>query len=369
VPDRYEFVVVGGGLLGLSAARALAKRGREVVVLEQAEIGHPGAGSKGSCRIFRFGYGDPGYVTAVRQARGLWGELEADCGEQLLFPTPQLTFGPRLAAVREAMRTAGTACELLPAAEVAARFPGIVVGGQALLEPDSCVTAADRALRVTAAAAGDIRTGVRVSSLADDGRRVTVRTEGRELTARVAIVCAGPWTSGLLATAGVVMPAVPTLEQVAYLAPVRKPPPDMPIFLCYGRQSPYGLPVPGSPWYKVGIHPSGPPVDPDHQQHAADGVLSERIANLARRFLPGHDPRPEAVERCCYDNSPDEDFVVDRIGNVVVGSGTSGHGFKFGPLLGEWLACLAAGDLSRLPGSRFALARLSSASGPRARAW
>jgi glycine/D-amino acid oxidase-like deaminating enzyme len=50
------------------------------------------------------------------------------------------------------------------------------------------------------------------------------------------------------------------------------------------------------------------------------------------------------VERCVYDNTPDEDFILDRIGNVVVGCGTSGHGFKFGPLLGEWLAALAAGE-------------------------
>jgi sarcosine oxidase len=48
-------------------------------------------------------------------------------------------------------------------------------------------------------------------------------------------------------------------------------------------------------------------------------------------------------ERCIYDNTPDEDFIIDRIGNVVIGCGTSGHGFKFGPLLGEWLACLATG--------------------------
>jgi sarcosine oxidase len=63
------------------------------------------------------------------------------------------------------------------------------------------------------------------------------------------------------------------------------------------------------------------------------------------------------TERCVYDNSPDEDFIVDRVGRVVIGSGTSGHGFKFGPLLGEWLADLATGQDAD-PAARFSLGRL-----------
>jgi len=361
--DQREFVVVGAGLLGLSAARALARRGRDVVVLEQAEVGHETAGSKGSCRIFRFGYGDPAYVTAVRRARALWSELEAECGQQLLFPTPQLTFGDQLTAVHQAMQAAGAPCELLPAAKAAARFPGVRAGGPVLLEPESCVTAADRALQALAAAVPQIRTAVRVTGLADDGRRVTVRTDAGPLSARAAIICAGPWTSGLLAGLGVTVPAVPTLEQVAYLVPAAglvpagEPDPGLPIFIRYGRQSPYGLPVPGSSLYKIGIHPSGPPVDPGCQDQGADPALAQRLALVARQYLPGLDPRPVRTERCVYDNSPDEDFIVDRIGNVVVGAGTSGHGFKFGPLFGEWLACLATGEQDQLPGPRFALAR------------
>ncbi|MGA3150902.1 MAG: FAD-dependent oxidoreductase [Streptosporangiaceae bacterium] len=363
-----DVVVVGAGLLGLAAARALARRGREVVVLEQAEIGHEGAGSKGSCRIFRLGYADPGYVEAARLARELWHSLETEASTRILHPTPQLTFGPDLTAVHEAMLLAGAPCELVPASEAARMFPAVAANGPALLEPQSCVIAADRALAALAAPIPDIgtapqvRTGVRVTGVADDGRLVTVHTSQGPLAASTAVVCAGPWSGQLLAGLDVSLPAAPTLEQVAYLdlggtaagqtaadgtppagtPPAGTPPDGMPIFIRHGDPSPYGLPVPGTSLYKIGIHASGPPADPDGQDQSADQELSARLAAVARQYLPGLDPRPVRTERCVYDNTPDEDFVIDRIGNVVIGCGTSGHGFKFGPLIGEWLADLAA---------------------------
>ena len=106
---------------------------------------------------------------------------------------------------------------------------------------------------------------------------------------------------------------------------------------------PYGLPVPGTNRYKFGIHFGGPTIDPDDQQQVEDAGLTRQIQGAAAEFLPGYDPVPVSVERCIYDNSPDTNFIIDRIGNVVIGCGTSGHGFKFGPLIGEWLAELAIG--------------------------
>jgi len=342
--DRCDVVVVGAGLLGLSAARALTRRGTEVIVLEQAQVGHEGGGSKGSCRIFRLGYPDAGDVALARQAREPWTELEHECGQRLLHPAPQLTFGPGLAEVRSAMEQAGAPCELLPASEAAARFPQLETGGPALLEPESCVISADAALAALAAGVPGIRAGPGVTGIADDGRSVTVRTAEGTVTAGAAVVCAGPWTGGLLSPAGISVPSAATLEQVGYLAlAAAAPGPGMPIFIGHGGDEPYGLPVPGSPLYKIGLHHSGPPADPSGQDRGPDPGLSARLTGLARRYLPGLNPELVRTERCVYDNSPDEGFIVDRVGRIVIGCGTSGHGFKFGPLLGGWLADLAAG--------------------------
>jgi len=357
---QCDVAVVGAGLLGLASARALTRRGLTVILLEQAEIGHDGSGSKGSCRIFRLGYDDPAWVSMAMRAREPWAELENECGRRLLEPTPHLTFGDQLDDVRAAMRAAGAAHEMLPAAEVAARFPGVAAGGPALLEPQSCVIRADAALQALAAAGPDIRTGVTVTGIADDGRRVTVRTTSGSVTAGAVVVCAGPWTGALLAGSGIAVPSTPTMEQVGYLAAAAGPGQGLPIFICHGPPEPYGLPVPDAPLYKIGFHHSGPVTDPDRQEQDPDPGLTERLASLARRYLPGLASDLVRTERCVYDNSPDEDFVVDRAGRVVIGSGTSGHGFKFGPLLGEWLADLATGQGDGPP-ARFSLARFGAA--------
>ena len=127
----------------------------------------------------------------------------------------------------------------------------------------------------------------------------------------------------------------------------------------------YGLPVPArgvhAAAYKVSHHTPGSPLERYDPAGAAplddDPVLLGVLVDAVRRLLPALDPGPVATERCIYDNSADTDFVLDRVGDVVVGCGTSGHGFKFGPLLGELLADLADGIEPRVDLSPFRLDR------------
>lgn len=322
---RADVVIVGGGLLGLSCAYALRDR-REVVLLERETFGHARGGSHGPTRIFRLGYADPAYVAMAQQAAERWRALEDATGAQLLRPTPQLTFGVGREAVFTALEAAGAPVERISAGAIEARFPAFAGRGDAVLEPASAVIAADLTLEVLRAHAGaELREHVRVENV-DEHR---VETGDEVIEARAVVVCAGPWTRYLVPR----IPTTTTLEHVGYLRTGA----GLPIFIDFTEPAVYGLPTPGSDLYKIAVHHGGVEIDPDAPFVPAAGAV-EALRGAIARWLP-HAELVQ-VDVCPYDNTPDERFVVERIDGIVVGAGTSGHAFKFGPLLGERLAQL-----------------------------
>ena len=95
-----------------------------------------------------------------------------------------------------------------------------------------------------------------------------------------------------------------------------------------------------------GARPIGSDVDADARSFDPDPERLERLAGWAsRRFLPLEEARPP--ETCLYTNTPDGEFVLDRLGPIVVGSPCSGHGFKFAPLIAKILADMATGSPRR----------------------
>jgi sarcosine oxidase len=375
--------VIGAGLLGLSAAWSLSRRGWSVDVLEAAGgRGHPLAGSKGDARIFRLGYPQPHYVAMASAARTLWRELEAQSGRALLHITGQLSFGDDQAVEALAASLAGheDAVERMTRDEAAARFPGVALPGPSLFEPQSGVLAAGECLSALIDIGRfEVQARATVTRLDDDGSGVTVHCAGeRSIRTDLVVDCAGPNALRLIGDRAHPVGAAPSLPQVAYFAaaPSRAVDPTrLPVFIEWSESMVYGLPVfgPGAHagTFKVSHHTPGPTlVDydpstaPTPDLDADDATHLQTLADAVRRLLPGLDPEPVATERCVYDNTPDSDFVLDRVGNVVVGCGTSGHGFKFGPLLGELLADLADGTAPRFDLSPFRIDRISPRSSP-----
>ncbi len=80
------------------------------------------------------------------------------------------------------------------------------------------------------------------------------------------------------------------------------------------------------------------------------------MVEYVKRWLPGLDPVPGSEATCLYTSTPNEDFVIDRAGSLVVCSPCSGHGAKFAPLIGELTADLVTSPETAPIPARFRLA-------------
>ena len=266
----------------------------------------------------------------AQRAAELWRALEVDAAAQLLHPTPQLTFGPGADAVFAALVAAGAPATRISADAIAEEFPVFAGRGPAVLETASAVIAADRTLAALRASAGaEVREHAPVVAVDAHG----VETANEVIEAQAVVVCAGPWSRSLLGG----IPTTTTLEHVGYVRAGA----GLPIFVDFTEPAVYGLPTPGSDLYKIAVHHGGPPIDPD-RAFVADPAAVDALQRAIAHWLPGAEL--VEVDVCPYDNTVDEDFIVERVDGIVVGAGTSGHGFKFGPLLGEQLAQLVLDD-------------------------
>lgn len=338
-----DVAVVGAGVMGSATARALARQGREVLLVEQFEVGHTRGSSHGRSRIFRFSYHEPRYVRMAQEALRLWRELEAEAGEQILTVTGGLDVGPGADSHASAMDACGVPFERLDAEDRTRRFPHIDLADQAtvLYQADSGVVAADRAVAAFVAGArragAELHEGLRVRRLVRDGEAAVLETDGEEIRARTAVITAGGWARGLLRGVGVDIPTRPTRETVAYF----RVPEDQtyPTLVDWGSPAVYSLPSPGQ-GIKAGQHIAGPETDPDQEGQVSEESVAVLRQWIAERY-PEADPEPHLAETCIYTNTPDESFILERHGPFVVGSPCSGHGFKFAPLIGVRLATLA----------------------------
>jgi sarcosine oxidase len=353
---RYDAIVVGAGAMGSATAWQLARRGCSVLLLEQFEPGHARGSSHGPTRIFRLAYRDRRYLRLALEALPLWRELEAEAGETLLEQDGQLDHGApeAIGAIASNLRAAGRACEELSPAAARERWPGMRFDRSVVFSPEGgrCYAQATvRALlRLCAARGVDVRFGARVARVVPDGEGAHVTAPDGEYHARAVVVAAGGWVRKLVGSGARGLPELRvTREQPAHFA-LRDASLCYPAFIHHVHAgvpahlgfATYGLSTPEL-GVKVGEHGIGIVVDPDEAGPGPDPTRLERLSRYVAEWLPGLDPRPVESTPCLYTSTPDEHFVLDRRGPIVVCSACSGHGFKFTPVIGRIAADLALG--------------------------
>jgi monomeric sarcosine oxidase len=350
---HVEVAVIGAGLMGAATANELTRRRVSVALIEAHEPGHRHGSSHGSSRIVRRAYTDPFYLELTRRAFAAWDRTQDDLGVELIRYTGGVDHGSARDPAGLALLLAAhdVACELLSADEAAARWPGMRFDGPVLFHPQAGVLDADAAVAAWVGATqrrgGALVTGTRVRAVRSDGSGVLVETDGPAVAADRVVVAAGAWLPDLDLPADIGLPPLQITQQQVFHFAHRDPEAAWPTFVRKAETQLFGLPS-GSDGgeasaYKVAEHSGGTPTTATDRDGVIDPASRERVVDYVRELLPGLDPDPVAEQSCLYTWTDDEDFVIDRVGPVVILSPCSGHGAKFAALVGELAADLALG--------------------------
>lgn len=353
-------VVVGAGVFGSSVAYRLTRQGWRVTLVERYTPGHVRAASGDESRLIRFAHGaDRWYTRSAWRARDLWRELEQESGVQVLVESGLLWLARSESGwesdSEEALTAEGIPCERITPAEASRFFPSFDPRGLAfvLYEPQAGILRARDAVRaiVTQAVARGATLVSGEATPAGGG----VEVGGERLDADAVVWACGAWLPSIFPE---LVKLRITKQDVFYFgADAGWQSPPVPGWVDY-EGALYGLGDVDGRGVKVAPDREGPELDPDsdsrlpspERESEARSCLAERFPALAAAPLVG-------ARVCPYALTPDTHFVIaphpdhDRV--WLLGGG-SGHGFKHGPALGEYVAALLDGE--QRPEGRFGLA-------------
>lgn len=376
-PEASDVLVLGGGLVGCSAAYFLRRRGRSVTLLERELVGRQASGTNfGNVRR-------QGRVLAqlplAHRARAVWGRIEAEIGEPLEFaPLGHLRVcyteaqAAKIAQYADEVRPLGLALEMLGAEALRRRYgffgPGIVAGS---LSPED--GHANPRLAGPAFARAAVRAGARIVEHAEvarveydgrSGRGFTAHTtDGRAYRGEQLLLACGAWSAPIAASLGEAVPLQARGPQMGVTEP-----------LPYGIGPSIGISSPieteglyfrqvkrGNVVFGGGLKG---PVDAKAIRAwvRPDNVL--RQLRELRRFVPAF-ARVQLIRTW----SGLEGYTGD--GQPVMGAsattpglhhafGFNGEGFAIGPGVGDVMAELIATGRTETPIEAFSIARFAA---------
>ena len=351
----YDVAVVGAGVFGAWIAYRLRKAGKRVALLDAYGPGNARASSGGQTRVIRMGYGDQEiYTRWSMRSLELWKSLFGKAGRAFFQPSGVLWMArgedPLTTKTLATLKRLAVPHERLERSDLERRWPQIDFGPitWAIHEPRSGFLMAFHSVQAVvqfAMAEGVEYLQEAVAPPAGRGKLASVTTEsGKTVSAGTFVFACGPWLPK-------VFPDLlgerifPTRQEVFYFGP---PPGDerfgaskMPVWVDFAEEI-YGIPDFKGRGFKVAPDRHGPEFDPDTGSRVITPETLAGVRDFVARRFPGLKNAPLiASEVCQYENTSNGDFLIDRHPereNVWLVGGGSGHGFKHGPAVGEYVA-------------------------------
>lgn len=339
--------MVGGGVMGLSAAWRLSQRGHQVTLFEQHPLGHDRGSSHGASRIVRKAYPDAFYTEHMLRAYPMWAELDALAGGGILHEVGLLYFGfsesQQMVSMHEGLRDLRVPHKVVDSGSVSDVMPGLRLRPDefGVFTPEAGWVDAAKALsalwKLARSGGAKLRQEcIGAGQVHEDAASGATAIEDLERGFDAVVLCPGAWISKF-----VDLPVKVTMQTFGYLEHRLAGP----VWIEDSDDNLYGFPTePGGSGVKVGVHYHGPEIDPDDPVRQTNPRALDKIRALAARRFGVNAARMSGDKACLYTNTANDDFLLGRLGErTYYASACSGHGFKFGPYIGKLLADFVEG--------------------------
>ncbi|NNF34475.1 MAG: FAD-dependent oxidoreductase [Saprospiraceae bacterium] len=359
--DGQDIVVIGAGVFGVWAAYHLQKSGAEVTLVDAYGPGNARASSGGESRILRSDYGDRLMYSRMNiRSFDLWTKYQEEWNASFMYPSGRLTFydsdaEPRLKKVQSSLKELGVVSEILKGKEIQYRWPQVNasgidlavyyaggVGGSSLMAREACRVVSEQFEKI----GGKLIIG-RVQAIPKKGSYDVSMENGEKLVADKYIFACGPWM-------GKVFPEIFAERLNVYRRDVffigtpagdnRFSHPQLPIFSFnnkensryYGMPDLRGLGVKFAPW------PDLNSIDMDFDDRMNHPIEVNRLRNFLSQRFPELVNQPIVGGKVCQlTMNEDSHFIIDHHpddSKIWFACSGSGHAFKHGPALGEYIS-------------------------------